>query len=52
MKRNPIKELRWLIAETLIGWALDAAPNDEERTELARTLLPWMQQHLQEMKRT
>ena len=42
MKRNPIKELRWLIAETLIGWALDVAPADEGQTELAEFLSVWI----------
>jgi hypothetical protein len=51
MERNPIKELRWLVAETLIGWALSIAPDDQERTELARALQPWMKRHLQEMRR-
>ena len=42
MKRSPIKELRWLVAETLIGWALDVAPDDEGRIELAKFLVIWI----------
>lgn len=51
MKRNPIKELRWLMAETLIGWALNTvAPDDDERVALAEALLPWMLRHLQQIQ--
>lgn len=50
MKRNPITELRWMFAETLLGWAISVAPDDDERIELMRALLPWMKRHLEKLR--
>lgn len=50
MKRNPIKELRWLIAETLIGWALNVAPDDDGQIELAEFLSVWIPRQMQRAK--
>ena len=51
MKRNPIKELRWLISETLIYWALNIAPDDNGRIELARFLSIWLPKQMMRAKK-
>lgn len=40
--RKAVKELRWLIAETFIRWALSVSPADEGQIELAEFLSVWV----------
>ena len=37
-----MQAFRWLIAETLLGWAFDVAPDDEGKIELAIFLNDWV----------
>jgi hypothetical protein len=38
-------QLRWIIADCLLGWTMLLAPRDAGRADLAISLAPWCARH-------
>ena len=47
---SPMKTLRWIIAETLVGWAFQIAPDDDGSVELGQFILAWLPRQKQRAK--
>lgn len=41
-----IHDIRWLLAERLLSWALSVAPDGSEKEDLAETLMPFFGRQL------
>lgn len=41
-----IHDIRWLLAEMFLSWALSVAPDGSEKADLAETLMPFFSRQL------